>query len=55
MKTQYSFETPDQAAIERCLAQARQMRSDYIAQSAKAGLESLRTLFAPRARVVETR
>jgi len=30
------------------------MRSDYIAQSAKAGLESLRSLFAPEGRVVKT-
>jgi len=54
MKTQYSFERPDQAAIERYVAQARQMRSDYIAQSAKAVLESLRTLFARQGRAVTT-
>jgi len=54
MKTQYSFETPEQAAAERYVAKARQMRSDYIARSAKAGFESLRSLFARQGRAVKT-
>lgn len=48
MTTQKSFETPDQAEIERHIARAQQMRSAYLAQSAKSGWAAVRSLFTPK-------
>lgn len=45
MSTQVYFVTPTQAEVDRHIAQARQMRSDYIAQMVKSGLARLRDVF----------
>lgn len=45
MSTQVYFVTPTQAEVDRHIARARQMRSDYIAQMGKSGLARLRDVF----------
>ena len=45
MSTQVSFETPTQAEVDRCIAQAHLMRSDYISKLVKSGLAHLRGVF----------
>lgn len=49
MTTQVSFQTPKQADVDRLMAEARQMRSDYFAGLFKAGLARLRDVF-PKSR-----
>lgn len=45
MSTQVSFETPTQADVDRFIAQAHQMRSEYISQWIKSGFARLRDVF----------
>jgi len=45
MTSQTSFASPTRADVDRLIAQARQMRSDYIAQSFNSGFTRLRSLF----------
>lgn len=45
MSTHISIETPKQAEVDRYIAQAHQMRSDYISQLVKSGLVRLRGVF----------
>lgn len=45
MSTQVSFQTPKQADVDRLIAEARQMRSDYISGLFKSGLARLRDVF----------
>ena len=45
MNSQVSFETPTQAEVDRFIAQAHQMRSDYIARLFKSGFARLRDVF----------
>ncbi|MEP3329811.1 hypothetical protein [Sedimentitalea sp.] len=45
MSTQVSFQTPKQADVDRLIADARQMRSDYISGLFKSGLARLRDVF----------
>jgi hypothetical protein len=46
MTSQTSFASPTPADVDRLIAQAHQMRSDYIAQFVKSGFNRLRSLFA---------
>jgi hypothetical protein len=46
MNTQISFEAPTQVVVDRYIAQAHQLRSEYIARSVKSGLTHLRKLFS---------
>jgi hypothetical protein len=45
MNTHTNFEALTHAEIEKVIHQARQMRSEYLAHSIKAGLSSLRGVF----------
>lgn len=45
MSTQVSFETPTQADVDRFIAQAHQMRSEYIYHRIKSGFARLRDVF----------
>ena len=49
MNSQVSFQTPTAADVDRLIAQAHQMRSDFIAQSVRAGLARLRDIFPKNA------
>jgi len=46
MTSQTSFASPTPADVDRLIAQAHQMRSDFIAQLVKSGFNRLRSLFA---------
>jgi hypothetical protein len=46
MTSQTSFARPAQADVDRLIAQAHQMRSDYIAQFVKSGFNRLLSLLA---------
>lgn len=48
MTSQTSCATPTPAEIDRFIAQAHQMRGDYIAQSVKSRLALLRALFSSK-------
>ena len=45
MSTQVSFQTPTQADVDGIIAQAHQMRSEYISGLFKSGLARLRDVF----------
>ena len=45
MNTHINFEMPTQAEIEKMIYQAHRMRSEYLANSIKAGLSNLRGIF----------
>ena len=45
MNTHIDFEMPTQAEIDKMIQQGRQMRSEYLANSVKAGLSKLRGVF----------
>ena len=45
MSTQVSFQTPKQADVDRLIAQAHRMRSDYFAGLFNYGFARLRDLF----------
>lgn len=45
MSKQVSFEAPTQAEVDRCIADAHLMRSDYISKSVKSGWAHLRGVF----------
>lgn len=45
MNTQVSFETPTQAEVDRFIAKAHQMRSEYIVRLFKSGFTRLRDVF----------
>lgn len=45
MSTQVSFQTPKQADVDRLIAQAHQMRSEYISQLVRSGTARLRDVF----------
>jgi len=47
MDQHINFEMPSQDDIERAIHKARQMRSEYIARSVKAGLTNLRGALVP--------
>ncbi len=49
MTTQVSIQTPKQADVDRLIAEARQMRSDYFSRLFKVGLVRLRDVF-PKSR-----
>lgn len=49
MTTQISFQTLTQADVDRLIAQAHQMRSDYISGLFKSGFARLRDVF-PKSR-----
>lgn len=46
MTMQHSFEMPDQAEIERHIAQAHAMRSAYMANAVQAAMRAVRSFFA---------
>jgi len=48
MNSQVSFQTPKQAEIDMFIAQAHQMRSEYIARLFKSGFNRLSYLFAKK-------
>ncbi|MFL4470599.1 RSP_7527 family protein [Tateyamaria armeniaca] len=51
MTTQVSFETPKQADVDRFIAQAHKMRSDFMSHLFKSGFARLRDVF-PKGRGV---
>lgn len=50
MSTQISFETPTQDDVDRYIAQAHQLRSEYTTRWLKSGLAKLRNVFVFRGR-----
>ncbi|WP_187430780.1 RSP_7527 family protein [Roseobacter fucihabitans] len=48
MSTQNSFETPDRADVDRAIAQAHQMRSEFISRLLKSGFAQLRAVFTQK-------
>lgn len=50
MNTQPQFKKPTPAEVQNIIQQAHQMRSEYLANSIKAGLSSLRAVFGHETR-----
>ena len=48
MNSQVPFDTPTQAEVDRFIAQAHQMRSEYFAQLFKSGFARFRGVFSKK-------
>ena len=46
MNTHISFEAPTQADVDRYVAEAHQIRSEFLARSIKSGMAKVRALFS---------
>jgi hypothetical protein len=51
MTKQASFETPKQADVDRFIAQAHRMRSEYVSRLVKSGFARLRDVFSKNRRL----